>query len=52
MVAIAVPLCAALLMCVLLLMRSSPATGKAPARIRAPHLNDGKPPPRVRMRQD
>jgi hypothetical protein len=45
MVAIIGLLCAALLMCVLLLMRSTPVTGKAPAPKRAPHLKDGEPRP-------
>jgi len=42
MVAIVSLVCVALLLGVLLLMRSSPATGKAPAPKGKPHLNDGE----------
>ena len=45
MVAIVGLVCVALLLAVLLLMRSSPATGKAPAPKTKPHLNDGDPRP-------
>jgi hypothetical protein len=45
MVAIIGLLSVALLLGVLLLMRSSPATGKAPTPKLAPHLKDGEPRP-------
>lgn len=45
MVAIVGLVCIAILLGVLLMMRSSPATGKAPVPRTAPHLKDGEPRP-------
>jgi hypothetical protein len=43
MVAIVCLVSVALLLCILLLMRSSPATGKAPITKTAPHRGDPRP---------
>jgi hypothetical protein len=45
MIAIVGLLALALLLCILLLMRSSPATGKALQPRTAPHLKEGEPRP-------